>query len=51
MTKGVQQTGIHKMWQLDVPGSVIRQEHGSIMYDSTRKAFPQILVTAWFDTS
>jgi hypothetical protein len=38
-------------WQLDVPGSVIRQEHGSIMYDSTRKAFPQILVISWFDTS
>jgi hypothetical protein len=38
-------------WQLDVPRSVARQEHGSIMYDSTRKAFPQILVIAWFDTS
>jgi hypothetical protein len=38
-------------WQLDVPGSVIRREHGSVMYDSTRKAFPQILVIAWFDTS
>lgn len=38
-------------WQLDVPGSVTRQEHGSIMYDSTRKAFPRILMIAWFDTS